>query len=207
MLEHIQGHRAGFAGVHVPHIFARPAECLSRHDLEAAEINPATAEEVDVLFGKIFSHDANKFDGAEIRCGDGPVGGRAAEEVFVLGELGFDIIQRDGSNNKNGHRRGRMRTSVPLCEKKHPCLSCATTTPGLMTTATAAAGRRGWSPSLLHDAESTTDDAPHGFAGFGVLCERFVRHALLEFKNAGLAGFVRWNGFVNVGGHSLSLDF
>jgi hypothetical protein len=59
----------------------------------------------------------------------------------------------------------------------------------------------------LHDAESAADDAPNGFAGFGVLREGFVRHALLKFKNAGRAGFVRRDGFVNVGGHGLDSDF
>jgi hypothetical protein len=36
----------------------------------------------------------------------------------LLGELCFDVIQRDRSNNKNGHRRGRMRIPCLLCEKK-----------------------------------------------------------------------------------------
>ena len=103
-----------------------------------------------------------------------------------------------------------MRSSVSLCEKKYACRlqrTGATVNPRSMTTATATAGRWGRSPSLLHDAESAADDAPHGFTSFGVLREGFVRHALLEFKNAGLAGFVGWDGLVNVGGHGLGSDF
>jgi hypothetical protein len=41
----------------------------------------------------------------------------------MLGELCFDVIQRDRSNNKNGHRRGRMRIPCLLCEKKCGCLA------------------------------------------------------------------------------------
>ena len=118
MLEHIQRDRARLAGVHVPHVFAGPPEGLAGHDLEASEIDAALVEEFDVLFRKILADDADEIHRAEIRCGNRSIRSRASKQVFLLGELCFDVIQRDRSNNKNGHRRGRMRNPALLCEKK-----------------------------------------------------------------------------------------
>lgn len=58
-----------------------------------------------------------------------------------------------------------------------------------MAPASATAGRGRWEGrlALLHDAKSAADDSPHGFAGFGMLGERLVGHALLEFENPWLA--------------------
>ena len=54
----------------------------------------------------------------------------------------------------------------------------------MASTATAARWRgRGGRLAFLHEAEATTDDATHGFAGLGMLGERFVGHALLELEN------------------------
>jgi hypothetical protein len=46
------------------------------------------------------------------------VGGGTAKEVFVFGELGFDVIQRDRANDKNGHRRRTMGSRPSLIQKK-----------------------------------------------------------------------------------------
>lgn len=61
-----------------------------------------------MLLGKILADDADEIHGRETGCGDGAVGGGAAEEVFVFGELGFDVIQPNGSNDKNGHKPRTM---------------------------------------------------------------------------------------------------
>ncbi len=78
-----------------------------------------------------------------------------------------------------------------------------------MTSASAAAGRWGSDGRLafLHDAKAAADDSPHGLSGFRMLGERLIRHALLELKDARLAGGVGWDGFVNVGGHGCVWDF
>ena len=107
-LENIQLHRAGLSGVHVPHVFARPAEGFPGNDLEAGEIDLAIAEKFDMLLREILADDADEADGREVRCGNGAVGSGATEEIFVFGELGFDVIQRDGANDENGHRGGTM---------------------------------------------------------------------------------------------------
>ena len=107
-LENIQLHRAGLARVHVPHVFAGPAEGFSGNNLQAFEVDAAAAEEVDVLLREILADDADEAYRRETRCGNGAVGSGAAEEVFVFGELSFDVIQPDGANDKNGHRLRTM---------------------------------------------------------------------------------------------------
>ena len=107
-LENIQLHGAGLTGVHVPHVFPGPAEGFAWNDLEAGEVDLAIAEKFDMFLREILADDANEADGREIRCGDGAVGSGATEEIFVFGELGFDVIQRDGANDENGHRGGTM---------------------------------------------------------------------------------------------------
>ena len=118
MLENIQRHGARLAGVHVPHVFAGPPEGLAGHDLETGQVDAALAEEFDMFLGEILSHNPDEVHWAEIRCGNRTIRSRAAKQVFMLGELCFDVIQRDRTNNKNGHRRGRMRIPGLLCEKK-----------------------------------------------------------------------------------------
>ena len=111
MLEDVEFHGAGFASVHVPHVFTRPAKGFARDDLESVEIDLAAFEKFDVFFWEIFADDTDEEDGAEIGSGDRAVGCRTAEKVEVLGERGFDVIQRNGTNNENGHKR----RSVLVC--------------------------------------------------------------------------------------------
>ncbi len=99
VFENIQGHRTGLPGVHVPHVFAGPAECLPGNSLETFEIDTTLAEEIDVFTGKVLANDANEVHWAEIGGRDSSVGSGATEQVLMLGELGFDVIERDRAND------------------------------------------------------------------------------------------------------------
>jgi hypothetical protein len=43
--------------------------------------------------------------GSKKARGDGSVGSRAAEEVFLRSLLGFDMVDRDGSGYEDAHRK------------------------------------------------------------------------------------------------------
>ena len=102
-LEDIEGDRAGFAGVHVPHVFSGPAEGFARGTLHAFEVDAAALEEVPVVGRKIFADDGHEIDRREVTGGDGGVGSRAAEKIETFLDGSFDVVERDGTNNENGH--------------------------------------------------------------------------------------------------------
>ena len=52
-----------------------------------------------------------------------------------------------------------------------------------------------------HDAETSSDDASDGLACLGVMSERHVAHALLNFVSANRLVRIAGNRFVSVGGH------
>jgi hypothetical protein len=120
MLEDIERDGQRLAGIHVPHVFAGPTEGLTGNNLESLQIDAAIAKEVDVLFGKILAHDADQIHWCEIRSGNRAVGSGPTQQVFVLGELCFDVIQPNGTNDKNGHRRETMRFAGQAFQQKIP---------------------------------------------------------------------------------------
>ena len=104
MLKNIQLHRAGLPGVHVPHVFSRPAKGLSRNNLQPVEVDAAAFQKLDVLLGKILTDNSDQVDRTEIRCCDSPVGGRAAQEIGMLLHLSLDVVEGYGTDNEDGHR-------------------------------------------------------------------------------------------------------
>ena len=120
MLEDIERDGQRLACIHVPHVFAGPTEGLTGNDLEPLQIDAAITKEVDVLFGKILTHDADQIHWCEIRSGNRAVGSGATQQVFVLSELRFDVIQPNGTNDKNGHRRETMRFAGQAFQQKMP---------------------------------------------------------------------------------------
>ena len=102
-LEDIEGDRAGFAGVHVPHVFAGPAEGFPRGTLHAFEVDPALLEEVPVVGREVVAHDSHEIDRGKVTGGDGGVGRGAAEKIETFLDGSFDVVERDGTNNENGH--------------------------------------------------------------------------------------------------------
>ena len=50
--EDIERDRARFAGVHVPHVFAGPAEGFAGHGLEAVDVDLKVLVEIDVPLGE-----------------------------------------------------------------------------------------------------------------------------------------------------------
>ena len=120
MLEDIERDGQRLAGIHVPHVFAGPTEGLTGNDLKPLQIDASIAKEVDVLFGEILAHDADQIHWCEIRSRNRAVGSGSAQQVFVLGELRFDVIQPNGTNDKNGHRRETMRFAGQAFQQKIP---------------------------------------------------------------------------------------
>ena len=120
MLEDIERDGQRLAGIHVPHVFAGPTEGLTGNDLKTLQIDAAIAKEVDVLFREILTHDADQIHRTEIRSGNRTVGSGATQQVFVLSELRFDVIQPNGTNDKNGHRRETMRFAGQAFQQKMP---------------------------------------------------------------------------------------
>ena len=120
MLEDIERDGQRLAGIHVPHVFAGPTEGLTRNDLKTLQIDAPIAKEVDVLFREILTHDADQIHRTKIRSGNRTVGSGATQQVFVLSELRFDVIQANGTNDKNGHRRETMRFAGQAFQQKMP---------------------------------------------------------------------------------------
>ncbi len=71
---------------------------------------------------------------------------------------------------------------------------------------TATRGTRWWRGFLGDEAVATGDHAADGFAGFGMLCEWLVFHALLHFETLWLGAGFLGNGFVDVGGHGIEVE-
>ena len=103
MLEDIQRHRARLARVHVPGIFARPAESFPGHALHAFRVDLARFPEVEFRRRKIVADDADEFHRRKKARAERGVGSGAAEQVGVLLHRSFDGIERDGTNDENRH--------------------------------------------------------------------------------------------------------
>jgi hypothetical protein len=56
-----------------------------------------------MLFGEIIAHHADQIDGGKEARAEGGVARRPAEQVGMLRHGGFDSIERDGTNNEDGH--------------------------------------------------------------------------------------------------------
>ena len=110
--KNIERDGAGLAGVHVPHVFARPAEGFAGCALHAIEIDAAALQKIPMLGGKVFADDADEIDRGKIAGGDGGVGGRSTEEIKTLFDGSFHVVETHGTNNKNGHEAKTRRRMV-----------------------------------------------------------------------------------------------
>ena len=52
---------------------------------------------------KIFADDGHEIDRGKVTGGDGGVGRGAAEKIETFLDGSFDVVERDGTNNENGH--------------------------------------------------------------------------------------------------------
>ncbi len=108
MLEDVELDAAGFARVEVPHVFAGPAEGFSLRDLQAGEVDLAAFEILDVRGREVVTDNTDHIHRGEKARADRRVGSRAAEEIGVFFDGGFDGIERDGANDEDGHRALEM---------------------------------------------------------------------------------------------------
>ena len=111
--DNIERDRAGLAGVHIPHVFAGPAEGLARIALHAFEVDAALLQKVPMVGREIFADDGHEVDRREIPGGHRGVGSRAAEKIETFLDRRFNVIERDGANNENGHGAAQIRRAAP----------------------------------------------------------------------------------------------
>ncbi len=108
VLEDVQLDAAGFAGVEIPHVFARPTEGFALRDLQAGEVDVAALEILEVRWWEVVADDADHVHRREKARTDRRVRSGAAEEIGVLFHRSFDGIERDGTNDEDGHRALEM---------------------------------------------------------------------------------------------------
>ena len=89
MLENIERHGTRFARVHVPGVFARPAERLAGNTLHPFRINLARLPEIEFRGREIVADDPNEFDRRKEARAERGVGSGPAHQVGVFFQLEF----------------------------------------------------------------------------------------------------------------------
>jgi len=56
-----------------------------------------------VVSGEVVTDDGHEINRGKVTGGDGGVGRRAAEKIETFLDGSFDVVERDGTNNENGH--------------------------------------------------------------------------------------------------------
>ncbi len=108
---HVQLQVERLAVVHVFQVSPPPTERLSAGDnLQSGGVDVPFAEQFAVFLRPILADGAGEPHGGEVTGGVGEEDGRAAQQVIALLRGGFHAVQRDRSNNDQGHDQGPLGT-------------------------------------------------------------------------------------------------
>ena len=99
MLEHVQRHRARLTGIHVSHVFARPAKARSSHLLQTFQINVTRLEVIHMRGWEVVPNDPDELRIREKAGGDRRVRGRTTKQIGVFFQGSFD------GNRARGNQR------------------------------------------------------------------------------------------------------
>jgi hypothetical protein len=103
VLEHVQVRRQRAARVPVGLVAPAPAEGLAAGDLQAAGVDPAAGQEVEVLLLEVAADDPDQVERPERARGGREVGRRAAEDVGAAVGCGLDRVVGQGSDDEERH--------------------------------------------------------------------------------------------------------
>ncbi len=103
IFEDIERDRFCLPRVQIPRVFARPAKRLARTRCTPVASMLRDLPEFKFRFGKIVTHDSDQLDRCKKTRADRGVGSGTAELIGVFLDRCFDGIERDGTNNENGH--------------------------------------------------------------------------------------------------------
>ncbi len=93
----------GLTSVHILGVFTGPTEGFAIGKLHAVEIDVAGFEKFEVLLGKVFADDTDQVHRREKAGGDGGKGRRTAKKIFMLFFLSFDVVEGNGTGDKDAH--------------------------------------------------------------------------------------------------------
>src|SRR5450759_2492076 len=106
----------GLAIVHIGRVLAGPEKRLAGDAIQAAEIDLAGRQKIDVFLREIFADDADDFNLREIRGGEGDVRARSAEHAVYFSMRRFDAVIGYGPNHDEGHVRPDCSSPAPLLD-------------------------------------------------------------------------------------------
>src|SRR5262245_40969914 len=94
----------GVALVDIFVIAAAPVKCIARFAFDAADIDIALGEQIEIILRKVFADDADdSHRGKETRA-EGEVRGRTAQDALRRTERRLDRIKGNRANNQDTHR-------------------------------------------------------------------------------------------------------
>ena len=96
------------AVVEVPGVAARPEERLpARHALDVVGRDAASVEDAELLVAEVLADDAHDAHVREEARREREMGGRAPEQAITLAERSLDRVERDGTDDDEGHERAQ----------------------------------------------------------------------------------------------------
>src|SRR6185437_2836921 len=114
-LEYIQVRAQRLCFVQVLEIFASPVETFACGVFDAVSIDPSRTKNRFLLFSKVFPDYPNYANLRKETCGQGKVGGSAAQATICGAARGLDTVECDRTNYKNRHR-GEHFPKQNLCD-------------------------------------------------------------------------------------------
>ena len=104
LAEDVELHVERLAVVHVRFVAAGPGERFAAgDDLQARSVDAAAVKKLRMLFGPVVADDADESDAGEETGGDREVGCGAPQHVVAAFDRRFDVINGDGTDDKQRH--------------------------------------------------------------------------------------------------------